>query len=309
MITPSQTAEMRHPHIIQAYLEDLQARTSAQTYRHHSSAIARAEQELPAGVLQAVPEEIQQWLHRDRWKPATRASYLNALRSIHSWAHERGITSYDPAAAVDQIRVPRRLPWPLTDDQLNLILSRAPARIRRWSRIAAYAGLRACEISRLDRSDVTEHDILVRAGKGDHQRVVPTHQLIWEDVAGLPPGPITTATPNGVSQSAGRAYHALGIDGGIHRCRHWFATSLLEAGVDIRTVQELLGHSSVATTQIYTLVTDGARRAAVTTLPVRTSSSSARSTPAAAAAPPGPAVLPSPPAGAPGPAADAPTRG
>lgn len=295
-----------HPQIITAYLEHLATTASEETLRHHRSVILRADADLAAGIVQAIPDELHTWLHRDGWSPATRASYRDALRSLGRWCYRRGITSYDPTAELDQIRVPRRLPHPLTDDELATVLTRAPARVRLWSLIAAYCGLRACEISRLDRVDVTVDEVRVRAGKGGHQRVVPCHPLVWEQLAGQEAGPVAPGcSPNVISRGAGRAYHRLGIAGSIHRCRHWFATRLLEAGADLRTVQELLGHSSVATTQVYTLVTMARRRQAVADLPVISSAP-----PAADVAPtvrPGDPASPS--AGAAGPDGDAPTTG
>lgn len=298
---------MRHPHIIRAYLDDLQVTTSPNTYRHHRSVVLRAEQDLPAGILQATPDELHDWLHRHRWTPGTRASYLDALRSIHAWCATRGITDYDPAAQVDRIRVPRRLPHPLTDDELTRILSQAPPRVRLWSLLAAYLGLRRVEVARLHRSDATELEVRIR-GKGGHQRVVPMHPLAWRALAGLPPGPVADVTPDCLGHACGRAYRALGIAGSIHRCRHWYASRALEACKDIRVVQELLGHASVATTQIYTAVTITARRAAVAGLPTLTSPTPATGPPAAAGAPAGRAVVPAPGAAA-GPAADAPSWG
>jgi integrase/recombinase XerC len=301
---------MRYPHIIEAYLADLENTASPETYRRRRSVLARADAELPAGVVAAAPLELHRWLHRPGWKPATRSSYRDDLRAFHRWLHRRDVTSYDPADELDQIRIPRALPHPITDAELDAILTQATTRVAFWSLIAAYAGLRAVEISRLDRADVTPGEVRVRAGKGGHARVIPCHELIWQAVAGLPPGRVAAVTANVVSRGAGREYHRLGIAGSIHRCRHWFATRALEACGDIRVVQELLGHSSVATTQIYTLVTDGARRAAVTALPVRSNGSPA-SSPVAAAAGSVPAVdgLPSRPAVAAGLAADDPTRG
>jgi integrase/recombinase XerC len=301
---------MRYPHIIEAYLQDLENTASAETYRRRRSVLARADAQLPAGVVAADPLELHRWLHRPDWKPATRSCYRDDLRAFHRWLHRRDVTSYDPADELDQIRIPRALPHPITDAELDAILTRATDRVAFWSLIAAYTGLRACEISGLDRRDITPAEVRVRSGKGGHARVVPCHELIWEAVAELPPGRVAPVSANVVSKGAGREYRRLGVSGSIHRCRHWFATRTLEACGDIRVVQELLGHSSVATTQIYTLVTDGARRAAVTALPLRSSGSPANSPSAAAAgsaAPP--AGPPWPQAGAAGRAAGAPRTG
>jgi integrase len=146
--------------------------------------------------------------------------------------------------------------------------------------LAAFQGLRCGEIARLSRDDVTVEWLPVLR-KGGKTQLLPTHPLVFAELSALPPGPAVPRTrgghfrPKGLAIAASRQLTRAGLpDLTLHWFRHRFATmSLLPkdlggAGADVRTVQELLGHESLASTQVYTRVTDTQRRAAVLALPV-----------------------------------------
>jgi integrase/recombinase XerC len=228
------------------------------------------------GLESALKNELAEWLARPNWSAQTRATYLGHIKSFFAWATEgdRPLLDYNPALNLKRPRVPRRLPRPVNAAQFDLIFTNAAEPYRTWLLLAAFAGLRAVEISRLDRENVTALQIAV-LGKGNKPAVIRTHQKIWDAVKDLPPGPIAQkrdgrrATPNYVSYSVGRHLRSLGLPRGVslHKLRHWLGTEALRQTGNLRTVQELLRHSSPATTAIYTAITDEQVWNAITSLP------------------------------------------
>jgi integrase len=127
------------------------------------------------------------------------------------------------------------------------------------------------EIAGLRWSKVTPDWIFVR-GKGGNPESVPTNAELW-GLRSADTGPILGVELTGaqLSHRARRHFDRIGLPKvHLHRFRHWYATELLRAGVDVRTVQELMRHRNLASTQGYTLITSGQRRAAVNALPVLT---------------------------------------
>jgi integrase/recombinase XerD len=179
-------------------------------------------------------------------------------------------------------RLPRALPHPLTVEEITAIVE-APgdatptaARDRAILELLYGAGLRVSELVGLDVDDVDLEDASVRVlGKGGKERLVPVGRMARDAVAAyLTRGRTALATGRSrgalflnarggrlTRQSCSRLLDAHRRRAGIprvvtpHDLRHSFATHLLEGGADVRVVQELLGHASVATTQVYTLVT------------------------------------------------------
>ena len=188
----------------------------------------------------------------------------------------------------------RSLPVYLTERERDLLVEAAlesaprgvPAgALRDTAAIAlgVYAGLRVSEIRALDRDDVDLEDLTVRVreGKGGKDREVPLHETAGQLVraylaerdqhhdAGHPALFISRRgkriSVRAIQRMLVRVARAAAISKRIspHKLRHTFATLLLESGADLRTVQELLGHASIATTEIYTHVSGPHRRRAV----------------------------------------------
>lgn len=242
--------------------------------------LRRIDRDLPYGLVTATTDELRGWLYRDYWSPGTRETYYGAIRAFFTWATGGGrpdmaVIDYDPSEALPKPATPRRIPRPVTDDQLRRILTEAAQPYRLWATLAAYAGLRCIEISRLDRGDITAESIRV-LGKGNKPGVVPTHPIIWAAVRDLPLGPIAYddhGQPAGARwvsiRSALHFRRQLGMPGvSLHRLRHWYGTSTYRATRDIRVTQELMRHASPATTAGYTLVSDEERTAAIHALPI-----------------------------------------
>ena len=221
---------------------------------------------------------------------ASIARAVVAVRSLHRFAVADGLTSTDPAADVRPPRPARRLPKALTLDQVQLMLDLPSTETAEGLRDAALlellygTGGRISEVVDLDVDDLTramagpadELAGLRVLGKGSKERIVPLGSYARRAVeAYLVRGRPTLATrgsgtpalllnARGARLTRQSAYAVLrrvaeqagiGVDVSPHTLRHSFATHLLDGGADVRVVQELLGHASVTTTQIYTLVT------------------------------------------------------
>ena len=268
--------------LIEAHLEACQAGgLSEKTIADRRKVLHRVDAALPYGLVAAASEELVRWLAQlaDAGRSVkTLATYFSHIRPFYAWAFTAGaLEGWNPTLTIAAPRVPKHLPRPATEDQLTKVLDQADHPLRTMVMLAAYAGLRAGEIAALRREDVTPAGITVR-GKGGRDRWLPLHPLIWAEVGPMPPGPVVEvcghpATSKRISHWASEQLHLLGHDLTLHRFRHRFATQLLRpselggAGADLRTVQELMGHASVATTQVYTQVTDDQLRLAVDRLP------------------------------------------
>jgi integrase/recombinase XerD len=222
--------------------------------------------------------------------PASIARAVVAVRSLHRFAVADGLALTDPAADVRPPRPARRLPKALTLDQVQLMLDLPSTETAEGLRDAALlellygTGGRISEVVDLDVDDLTralagppdELAGLRVLGKGGKERIVPLGSYARRAVeAYLVRGrpalsakgrgtPALLLNARGARLSRQSAYAVLrrvaeqaGVPGEVspHTLRHSFATHLLDGGADVRVVQELLGHASVTTTQIYTLVT------------------------------------------------------
>lgn len=136
--------------------------------------------------------------------------------------------------------------------------------------LAALAGLRAQEISRVRGEDFDPSGLLWVRGKGDVTASIPLHPMLLGQVVEMPREGWWFPSPSGgcvhrqaVVQAVGRALRRAGVEATCHQLRHWYGTSLLDAGADLRTTQVLMRHASVATTQRYTQVREKKRVEAV----------------------------------------------
>lgn len=219
---------------------------------------------------------------------STVARKLTAIRSLGENLVNTGVAAQNPAELLPSPKTESRLPRVLGPDQAAQLLDRIPARgplevrDRAMLELAYACGLRADEIRGLRTEDVDFEAESVRVrGKGGKERVVPIGEPAQRALRRY----LDTARPALVGRAdfepamfvskRGRRLHTsdirrrlerwvreAGLAGGVspHVLRHSFATHLLEGGADLRSIQELLGHSSVSTTQIYTRVEPGRLR-------------------------------------------------
>ncbi|GAB3703805.1 site-specific tyrosine recombinase XerD [Corynebacterium nasicanis] len=209
---------------------------------------------------------------------------LVVARGLHKFAVQEGLVDVDVAADVSPPATGRHLPDTLSIDEVTQLIDAVPdgeyadaldLRDKALLELLYGTGARISEITGLRVDDVTDHDGILRiTGKGDKQRLVPVGSKAVEAVEAY----LVRARPllaqgkshalllntRGGALSRQSAWAILknaaaraGLDKDIspHTLRHSYATHLLEGGADVRVVQELLGHSSVTTTQIYTHVT------------------------------------------------------
>ena len=223
------------------------------------------------------------------------ARILAAVRGFHKFMLFEGISDNDVSAAVKPPKAPKRLPKAISIQEIELILKAAGpepddiagaadiirVRDRAILELLYATGARVSEIVNMDLDDLIDPEIVRLFGKGSKERIVPVGKYAQAAVAAylvrVRPtlATLSLGTPalflnqrgsrlsrqsiwQIISDSAQAA--KLGVEVSPHTFRHSFATHLLEGGADVRVVQELLGHASVTTTQIYTLVTVDALR-------------------------------------------------
>jgi integrase/recombinase XerD len=216
------------------------------------------------------------------------ARTLVAVRGFHRFALREGLSATDPAALVTPPAAAKRLPKALPIGDVEAILQAAgdggtalASRDRALLEVLYGTGARISEAVGLDIDDLDLVDGVVRlAGKGGKQRLVPVGSYAIAALGGYLGGPRLDLlrAPGNARRSASavflnsrggrlsrqsawlvlrRAAERAGVTADVspHTLRHSYATHLLDGGADVRVVQELLGHASVTTTQIYTLVT------------------------------------------------------
>jgi integrase/recombinase XerC len=220
----------------------------------------------PTPLTNATTDHIEQWLDARPRANSTRYSYVSTLYCFYEFVRTQGGITANPARTVIRPKRPRLVPRPLAAEQLSLALASADARRYAMLALATFQGLRVQEIAGLDADHVMWHRhppmLLVAAGKGGRERVVPLSLRVEHALRqyGLPrSGPVfcnietgERLTPSAVSRYISQTFRDAGVDGGAaHRCRHSFATMAYQRSLDLRMVQELLGHASPATTAIY----------------------------------------------------------
>lgn len=263
--------------LIDEYLEHLrQASATPATIDGRRKILLRLHRDLPYGIATTHEEELRRWLYRDEWSTNTKATYWIALRGFYRWATDPAdpCLDWDPTATLPPVRTARGVARPVTDEQLRRILTEAVQPYRLWATIAAYQGLRCIEIAGLDREHVTEATLHVVRGKGGRARVHDTDPYVWAAVRDLPPGPVARwkgrrATAFEVSSNAALYFRRqLDMPGvALHRLRHWLGVTVQREYRDPRVTQEVLGHSALSSTQIYTMATAEQQRAARALLP------------------------------------------
>ncbi len=214
-------------------------------------------------------------LHGAGLSARTAARRLSCLRQFHKFLLQQGVRTDDPTAALDAPRLPRGLPKYLSEAEVDALLAAAAARPERAGLLAVAAlellyatGLRVSELLSLRRTALARQaEYLTVRGKGGRERLVPLSAagrraaaaIAKLDSPWLFPGrnPRDAMTRQGFALLLKPVALAAGIDPARvspHVLRHSFASHMLARGADLRSLQALLGHADIATTQIYTHV-------------------------------------------------------
>lgn len=210
------------------------------------------------------------------WSTATKAAYKSALSAWFGWLARMEYRADNPMVKIGSVRVPSREAHPVADEHLARLLA---TRMRRKTRVmillCALAGLRVHEVAKVrgEEVDPIGGTITVR-GKGGIVRQLPLSPILIEATRDMPArgwwfpsrAPEGHVQAKSVSAMIGAVMRRARIPGTAHSLRHTYATDLLKNGANLRTVQSLLRHASVATTQIYTQVDQEAMREAVESL-------------------------------------------
>ena len=210
-------------------------------------------------------DDLAGWLACHQWGPETLRSYRAALRSFYGWAHASGVIAADPAKLLRKIKPAHVSPRPAKELDIATALSAADDRQWLMLMLGSRHGLRRGETAQIHTDDLiddgnNEHSLLVH-GKGAKPRVIPLLLVVAVKIRLAPPGWVF---PNGLGGHITAAHVGVILRRILtatpHQLRHRFASKAYQQTHDIRAVQELLGHASVATTQRYTAVADGGLR-------------------------------------------------
>lgn len=217
--------------------------------------------------LAITPDHIIDYLERPNLSASSRASYHASIRAFYKWALRVGKIDIDPTDATPRPRRPKGTPRPVQTAHVAAILQVVNRkRTRAMIILAAYAGMRVHEVAKFRGEDLDRiGNTVTITGKGGKTATVPAHPAIMEIAETFPTrgywfpayGAQTDAAhihSTQVSRAIANAMRRAGFEGKAHQLRHWYASTLLDEGVDIRVVKDLMRHESIATTEIYTRV-------------------------------------------------------
>ncbi|MDQ2985603.1 MAG: tyrosine recombinase XerC [Armatimonadota bacterium] len=260
---------------VASFVETLKAGSSPHTVRSYGSDLRQLVAMAPESTAGGLNESsIRSYLRKHGSTPRTRARKLCAVRAFTDFLVETGILGSDPAIGIEAPITRSRLPKDLSPEQTELLvecaLGKTPLRDRAVLELLYGAGLRAAEVVAIDLRDFDfgARTLMVR-GKGRKERVVvfgePAAEAIDHYMRSERPGDgealfvgesggrLSTRTIQRIVERR-RALAGLPVDATPHSLRHSFATHLLNGGADLKTVQQLLGHESLGTTEVYTSI-------------------------------------------------------
>lgn len=260
----------------------IRSRWSVNTAEDAAYLLRRLDRELPFGLPCALFDELESWLSNPKWTVQTRETYRLHIARFFRWAFRPQaprITGRNPVEGLEPYKVPKGVPRPASNEQVAWCVTEAEMPWRMFCILTAYTGARPCEVARIaqdPRAFITEQATTIIKGKGGKSRIVPTHAVLWAAVHDLPAGPVHVRRNGGpvdaqwVSKRTAEYLHKRGLPIALYNLRHWYGTEVQEAAGDSRVTQEAMGHASLNSTQVYTLVSNPRLRAAVNALPTFT---------------------------------------
>jgi len=274
---------------IQEYLEQLEPVRSANTVRSYRSDLLQLNTFLQ-GELLLDPDHLRSFLRAHGGSPVTRARKLASLRGFCEFLLKVGVLGQNPTTFLEAPMTRKKLPKSLNQHQMESLLelqtsSHTLQRDKALLELMYSAGLRVSELVRIDLMDFDWDSCTVRVhGKGNKQRIALFGQTCKSALMDYQKGERTSLlygkdvpdaffinrrgkrlTTRSVQNVVKHWSAAAGLPQEVspHTLRHSFATHLLDGGADLKTVQQLLGHENLATTQIYTHVSVERLREAV----------------------------------------------
>lgn len=266
------------PHTVAAYLKDLE-----QFQQFLLTAEPGVEREEVSEDIVLIRSFLVS-LYRRKMKKVSVSRKIASLRAFYNFLLREGKVNINPAELLQLPRCEKYIPTVLSVDEMQALLQvefpadATGARDRAIVELFYSSGIRLSELTGLNREDVQFHDLLVKVrGKGKKERIVPVGapalSALKEYLRVRPVSAVSVASgndadplflnakgnrisPRDVGRVLQRIVERSGIERKIspHALRHTFATHLLDAGADLRSIQEMLGHSSLSTTQKYTSV-------------------------------------------------------
>lgn len=262
--------------LIQQFLDHLAAQRSANTVRSYGSDLAQLST-FTSGRFEMTPDRLRGYLRKFAPTPITRARKLSTLRTFVKFLRSAEVLSEDPTEVLEAPFRRKKLPKALSQRQTSEMLDqenggRTPLRDRALLELMYSAGLRVSELVGVNLGDLDfkGQTVLVR-GKGNKERIAlfgRTATTAMRDYMAEERTPPALGTPLFTNKDGGRVTTrtvqnvvkrwairvGLPPETSPHTLRHSFATHLLDGGADLKSVQQLLGHENLATTEIYTHV-------------------------------------------------------
>lgn len=271
--------------ILAEFAADQRARgLSPRTIENRDYMLRALERSAGSELLELATRDLRTYLGRGVSKGSMQTE-RDCIRAFYKFAKREGFRKKDPSKALEKIRAPRGRPRPFSQAQIDAMLTTgAYRRTRAMILLACYQGFRAAEVAAVHGRDF---DMVAGTmsvlGKGHKHAILPLHPVIRElaltmpkDGYWFPARGRDDGRDHIQSRSVSDLMRRAKLRAGItekrltgHSLRHAYGSDLVEAGVDLRTVQELMRHDSLATTQIYTFISDRRMAEGIAKLPTK----------------------------------------
>ncbi len=246
--------------------------TTIKTRLDHGRRLARG---LGVPVAEVTTAILLAWLGKQRWSLETRRSWQGTVRGMWKAFRAAGLVEDDPTADLPSLKVPKHRPRPVDESVYRAALDRADGRESLALRLGHDYGLRRAEIVVIHEADLwsdLEGMSLLVHGKGNKTRLLPLLDSMARELRTACQVGGGYAFPGKIDghlspAHLGRLCAAVLGESTLHPCRHSFATQTLRATGNVMIVKELLGHESLATTQMYMQVAQAELRAALSAVP------------------------------------------
>lgn len=259
---PNPTPVLSDSELIAGYIESMRwGNLSPRTRLIRDSYLKKLRRELgPFGEIKG--PVLQLWLANEErdLSPSTIALYLTTYDGFYKWGRKQKHFTKNPIKKIEKPKTGHGEPHPISDEDLARAFDSADREMSTMLALGAYAGCRAQEIALMVREDIHDDEsmrLFIANGKGAKTRWVPLTPQLLEvlNTWGMPSeGRLWLQEPQQLSRAVNDFLHnEVKTESTCHALRHHFATKVYQETHDIRLVQILLGHASIATTQIYAM--------------------------------------------------------